>query len=359
MLAVLVFFPSTGWADSWRQAGTARILTEYDSNPAMTPEYHKGIWRSLFEPGYKLRRTGGASELNAGIALQIVRSSNQTLSQNREDPSMLLDWKRQNNSGEIGLSAKYDQVETRIAESDSTGLAFTDSTRTSRVLSARWNDAMSARSTLALDGAYNDVSYQGGAFVDYIARSSSMMVSYALSERNTSFFKMSYADSIPTGNNPPSRFASAIFGWNWKASDYLEGFLQAGKTKISDANFGKQGAAEVKYRGQRTELALNADRQITPSGLGGFATADQAKVAGGYDVSERNKIGIDFIWRKNRSITDTINRTAGIWLQQDIHSFLGVRTNFLHKTSTGNGIGVGAASSNILSLSLIYTHTDF
>jgi hypothetical protein len=302
----------------------------------------------------------GANELKAGLALLIARSSNKTLSQNREDPNVFLDWRRQSDAGEFGLSAKYDEVATRIAEIDNTGPGFADSTRASRTMSGSWSKALSERSTLSADGSYEGVSYKGGTYIDYSTRSGDMMFSYAWSERSTPFVKISYADYEPAGGNLLSRFANVInatLGWNWKVSDYLEGTLQAVESKVSDAKMGTQGMASVQYTGQRTGLVLNAGRQVSPSGLGGFVTVDQAKGSWSYALNERSKTGIDLGWQNNHFVTDIINRTTGAWLQHDLNSFWGARTYYLHRIIEQGG--VGGASSNILGIALVYTHPDF
>ena len=359
LLVGLVLHTGHGWADSWQHAVSTRLSTEFDTNPAMIPAYRDdGVWRFLFEPSYTLMGRVGASELKAGLALQIARSSNQTLSQDRENPSVFLDWRQRSDTGELGLTAKYDEVATRAAETDNVGVSFSDGRRASRTISASWSKALSERSTLSADGAYSDVSYTSGTFVDYVTRSGGMMFSYAWSERSTPFLRMSYSDTESAGNLPLTRFANAILGWDWKFSDYLEGTLQAGGSKISGARIGTQAAAGVKYTGQKTQLALNADRQISPSGLGGFVTADRVKGSWSYALSEHSNAGIDLEWRKSLSIaTNNINTASGVWLQRDLNSFWRMRMNYLHSTREGGTAGV--ASSNILGITLIYSHTDF
>lgn len=357
MLAALMFFPAQTWASSWQQALSARASAEYDTNPTMDPANRDAIWRTTFAPSYTLKRAGDANELSAGLAAQIARASNKTLSQDRDDPSVFLDWRRQSNTGELGLSARYDEVGTRFAEIDNTGPGFTDSTRATRTISGNVSESLSERSTLALNGAFNDVSYKGGSFIDYVTRSAGMRFSYDWSERSVPFLRMSYTDTRSAGSNALSRFANALLGWNWKVEDYLEGTLQAGRSKTSGAGVAKQAAAEMKYTGQRSGLVLNADRQVSPSGLGGFVTVDQVKGSWSYTLSERSNTGIDLEWRKSHVYTGIINRTSGAWLQHELNSFWGMRMYYLHKISERGG--VGAATSDILGLALVYTHTDF
>lgn len=357
ILAALAFYSSHGWADSWQQAWSARASAEYDSNPTMDPANRAGIWRSMLVPSYKLKRTGDASELNAGVALQMARSSNQTLSLDRNDPSVFLDGRRQSDAGEFGLSAKYEEVATRITEIDNTGPFIADSTRASRTISGSWSKALSERSTLSADGSYQGVSYKGGSYIDYANQTAGLTLNHVWNEYHSTFMRVSNVKYVPTDGGPSSRLAGATLGWNWKVADDLEGSLQAGRSRSGTAQLSTQGTVQVKYTGPRTGLALNARRQITPSGLGGFVTADQANGSWSYALSERSNTGMDLGWGKNHFTTDIINRTAGAWLQHELDAYWVVRTNYLHRISEQDGLG--RASSNILGIAFVYTHADF
>ncbi len=357
MLLCLVFFSGQTLASSWQQSGTARITTEVDTNPTMSPIYPVGIWRTIFSPAYTLQKIGDVNELSAGLSAQIARASNRTLSQDRNDPSSFLEWRRKSGTGELGLTAKYDEVTTRVAEFDNTDLGYTDGTRSSRTLSGNWSNALTERSTLALNGAYNDVTYQGGAYIDYVTRSGSMNLNYALSERGSPFIKMSYKDTKPTGSNTLTRFASALVGWNWKIADYLDASLQAGKSKTSGTKLSKQAGAEVKYTGQRSSLVLNGDRQVSASGLGGFAVVDQLKGSWSYALGEYSSIGMNSTWSRSQSTIETTNRTSGIWLELDLNSYCSMRAYYQHRISERGE--VGAANSDILGYSLVFSQADF
>lgn len=356
--ATLIFSAGQGWADAWQQTGSASISTEYDTNPAMSPAYPGGVWRYVFEPGYSLVGRLGESEVKAGLALQMARSSNETLSPNRDSPSAFLEWQRQTDAGEFGLASRYIEIATRDAGIDATGPVSVASTRTSRTLSGKWSKAVTERGTLSADGSYEGVSYAGGPYINYVTRSAGMKFSYASSERIKPLLKLSYADYEPADGGPTVQFTSAQLGFDWKVSDALEGSLQAGKFRTSDNNeLGSLGGATVRYTGERNQLALSADRQVTPSGLGGFVTVDQANAGWSYALSERSRTGIDLGWRKNYYDTVFVNRTAGAWLQQDLDSFWGMRTYYLHNILSGDG--VEDASSDILGITFVYTHTDF
>lgn len=357
LLAALTFNIEQSRADNWQQTMSAQFMTEFDTNPAMSPSYHGGVWRGIFMPGYILTGNFDADTLKSGLALQVVRSSDESLILNRESPSAFIDWTRQIVEGEYGVSGRYTEVDIRDAGIEATSLTLGASTRATRNISGKWRKAISQRSTLSADGSYEKVSYTGDTYIDYVARTGSMMFSYAWDEYNTPFFKLNYADYEPAGIGASGQLSSADAGWHWQSSDNLQGTLQAGKSINNDGETGTQGAVEVKYTGQRTEFVVNASRQVLPSGLGGFVTFDQANGSWSYAVSERSRTGINLEWRTIHYATDIINRTAGVWWQHNLNAYWDTRLYYLHRTREREG--VGPATADLLGLMFTYTHNDF
>ena len=359
ILGSLMFCPGKGWAAVWQQVVSARTATEYDTNPAMTTAYHDAIWRTTFDPSYTLTGTADVNEYTVGLAGHFARVSNKTLSQNRDDPSAFLNWQHQNETGALGVAARYDEASTRIAEFNGSGLVAVDGTRASRTVSANWSNALGERSTLAVDGAHTDISYQGGSYADYVTQSGNVSYNYAWSEHSKPFIKISYVDYAPAGNGPINRRTSAMAGMIQKVSAQLDWSMQAGQSRSNGADSSRttQGEAGLNYTGQLTQLALKTGRQVAPSGLGGFIIADHVNGSGSYDVSALSKLGLDLAWQKNKFITATLNRTAGIWLQHELNALWAMRLYGQHKIS--GQYGANSASSNILGLSVTYINPDF
>jgi hypothetical protein len=360
MLAVFVFYSAQCWADTWQQTVSARISTEYESNPTMSPTNPGDVKRVIFEPNYSLIGRIDENEFTTGLSLQTTRSSNETLSPNRNSPSGFFNWLRQSELGEFGISTRYAEIATRDATVDITGIAPAASTRTSRTLSGRWSNALSERSTLLMDGIYENVSYTGGTFVDFATRTGSMIFNYVWSEYSTPFFQISHTDYDPLNTNLPSSFTNtAVAGLNWKSSETLEGSLTMGKSMVNNTEISTQGTLAIRYTGQRTHLNFSIARQVAPSGLGSFVTTDQANGSWSYALSAQSNTGIDLGWQQSHlPAADITNRTAGAWLQHELNSFWGVRTYYQIRNILNGGV-VGDASSYILGLTLVYTHTDF
>jgi len=346
-----------GCADSWQNAVSSRASIEYETNPAMIPANPGSVRRILFEPSFTLVGQIGANELETGLALQVARSSNHNLSPNREDPSVYFDWSHHSDAGELGLSSRYAEIATRDAGIDATRPVPVSSTRASRTMSGRMSKDLSERNSLSAEGSFEGVSYKGGGnYVDYSTRSGSLRLSNAISELSTIFLSVSGDKYVPTDGGPSSRHAVATLGLDWKL-EYMDWSMRLGRYK-GGGSTRMEGGASVHYTGQQAQLALNANRQISSSGLGGFVKVDQLVGNWNYALSERDNIGIDLQWWKNLSTTfSNIRTTTGIWLQHNLSPSWAGRMNYLHNILTGGG--VFSASSNIIGVSLVYTNSDF
>ncbi len=363
LLPGLMLYAEQGWADSWQHAVSSRISTEFDTNPALSATNPGSVWRALFEPSYTLMGKVGANDLKAGLALQMARSSNSTLSQNRDGPSVFFDWLRQNDAGEFGISSRYEEIATRDAGIDATGLVPVASTRASRILSGSWSQALSERSTLSANGLYDSVTYKGGNYIDYATQSAGVKFSHALSERSTPFIRITGDKYVPVGSGPSSSLTNIALGLDWRV-EHVDLTMQVSKPRGGGDNTGLLGALTAQHTGQLSQLVLNANRQVipsgqaTPGGLGGFVKADQIRGNWNYHLSEYTTTGIDLEWQKNHSITvNNVRSVMGIWLQRNLDPSWVVRTNYQHNIIRGGG-AVGA-SSNVLGLSFVYTHSGF
>lgn len=358
MLTALLLFTEKGWAEAWQQTVSAKVSTEYDSNPAMSPSNPEGVSRHLLEPSYALTGNFGRDILKTGLALQVVRSSNEMLSASRNSPTVFVDWLRQGETGEFGITSRYAETSTRNVNTDNTDPALTDNTRSARTLSGRWSKALSQRSSLEVNGSYETVLYSGNTYSNYATRSAGMLFSYLWSESSTPFLRLSRTDYEPaSGTSPNSNTDTALAGLSWTASEALSGSLQLGKSRVNNAEPSQIGGGSMRYASERTQLSLSANRQVSPSGFGGFSMVDQIIGSWSYALSEHSITGIDLGWQKNTYITDIISRTSGVWLQHEINSFWGLRTYYQVRNVINAGV-MEDTSSYILGFSIAYTHAD-
>lgn len=354
----LVFCTGQAWADSWQGTASARLSTEYDTNPALTPIRQGGIWRTQLDPAYTLTGKVGENDLVTGIALQVSRASNKALSPDRDSPSLFLNWLRPSEAGEFGISSRYSEMATRDSGgADAAGRVPAASTRTSRTVSGRWNKELSERTTVAADTSYEGVAYKGGNFTDYSTRTGGLRISNVVSEQTSVFCRLSGNNYVPANGGSSSNLVDVALGMSW-TGEYMDWAMQAGKTKVDGGRVDNQGSIDLHYNGRQSRLALNAGRTVASSGLGGFARTDQFRANWSYALSESSNTGIDL--ERRRTIPTIISAansgsSAGVWMDHILTSGWGVRTYFQHRLFQGAG---GEASSDMVGLAFSYSNSN-
>ena len=360
-MAGQLLYAGTGWADTWQQGVSAQVSTEYETNPVMSAANPGSVWRAVFSPSYALMTKVGESSLKAGLAAQIARASNKTLSPDRDSPSAYLNWSRPSEAGDFGLSTRFARMATRDTGGvDATGNVPVNSTSTSRNLSGNWSKEMSERSTLSADAAYDGVSYSGGGtYTDYSSRSGGLTYGYIWNEKITTSLRLGGNKYRPANGDPTTSRVEATLSMNWK-TEYLDWTVQGGKSRVTGASSNTQGSVTAHYTGQRTQLTLDAGRAVSSSGLGAYSKADHVKGGWSYVLSEYSSTGIDLERRKNypsASISASTSTSSGIWLDHNLTALWRMRAYFSRRNNEGNGFV--SASSNLLGLSISYNNIDF
>ncbi len=358
-----MLFTQQIWADSWQSAVGTTVSSEYVTNPLLTPGYYGGVWRSLFVPSYALDGVDGANEIKTGLAYQIERTSNQTLSPDRQSPAAFIDWLRKSEMGDFDLSSKYAQIATRDSGVDATGVAQIGGTRTSKLFSGIWNYSLSEQSLLSIVGSEEYVSYNGGytvtsGFVDYDAQTSSLKYSYNISERSTPFLMVTNEKYSPVSVGTSDALTSELLGWNLKGEN-TDWSLQAGRSQDIEGKTNFLGSVEANYKVQFNTLDVTASHLVLPSGLGGFACVDEKKLIWRHDLNDYNVAVWDFDDRVNSQLPSgngtTIITTVSI--EHSISTFWNLKTYYTYRA--GQIAGSEGAFSNMLGLSFNFTNPDF
>lgn len=371
-LVLLTFLvASPGGAAVWKQAGSARLSAEYDSNPSVGPIDPEGVWRFIFEPRYQLKRSEELSELDLGAGVEIARASDKEKSHDREDPNAYIDWRRHREAGSTGLSARYYESDTRSTELRNSGPGLAEGTRISGTVSANLQQNLSERSAIAMDAGYEDVAYKrntamlGTTFVDYVSRSAGLTMSSAISETSTPYVRVVYTDFEPASSGVVTQNLNTLLGWNWIMSESLSGSVQLGQSQIKGGSKSTLGAATVQYASATNVFMFNAGRQIVPSGRGGFTTSDELKGSWVNNLDERSKRGASLSWGKTHNVFNTLYSayeditysTLETWLQKEFTSRWGSR--FFYELRATNGSRTSEAYAHIVGGTLIYTYSNF
>ena len=368
LLPGLILHAGNGWTGTLQQTLSAKASEEYVTNPLLIPaDQSLSAWRSTVDPNYMLTDTLGEDVLNANLDLQMVRSSNTSIIANGDYPTATFGWKRTGEKSKFNISTAYSIAPTLMVVPGTIGQVSANSTSTSRNLSMDGSRELSEHTTLTLNGAYTYMVFSGSGNItglfDYASQSDGIKLNYALSEHSATFVNLSYIDFVPTSGGPISRVYNTWLGLNWSSSESLDWTLQGGPSRMespgnsagtSASSTSLQGGGTMNYKGQRSNLALSANRQSTPSGFGAIIITDNVTGNLSYDLGERNKTGIDLGWSKYDYQTVSLYRTAGVWLRRDFNSSWWMKTYFNHNTSAWGGLS--PAWSNLLGLSITYTN---
>ena len=101
-LVATTFLSSHAIADGLKQEVSVPLRGEYDSNPQMVSG-GGSVYRARVAPQYTLTNVSGANEVALSLGAVIERSSDEALSQDRNDPNASLGWKYLTPTSELPL----------------------------------------------------------------------------------------------------------------------------------------------------------------------------------------------------------------------------------------------------------------
>lgn len=332
------------------------ILVEFDTNPTMAP-VAKSLWRSALSPRYGLSYNNDVGQWYANGTLRIERTSDQTVSINREDPALDAGWKRQMATGEYGVSFHYDEVSSRTSQLDETGSVGGDNTRITKSIALVWQKYLNEKLSLALNAATSRMTFDGGG-INSRTYNGSVMLGYSWNEKNEPYVRFATNRYAPDGDSDPTDFYSGVAGFKWVSSQYLSGDVNAGLNRIYGVtqDTGWQAEAKIVYAAEKSSLTLGLSRSLSPAGNGGFLESEQAKAGFQYVLSDRSRAGLDVALRRNRDANASETRQAGAWYARELSPFWNLRASLQHRESSNN---IQNASGNVLGLSLVFSLPDF
>ncbi len=363
-IALAALLPGFAFA-AWQQGATIRMTGEYESNPALTSNAAADIRRVLLEPGYSLTGHFDNDEYRAGLSLLAVRTTNQQVNPDRDNPAAFLEWLHQGENDEMGINIRYSEVSTReVNGAEATAQGTASSVRASRMTGVKWTKALSERTGFIADAAQESVFYRNGNFINYLSRSASALIHHDLNEQTAPYARLLYSDYMPDNTQDFSRLQSAAIGVNLATSEQLSGSAEVGRADAGNDQIITQGSLAVQYAMIQSAWNVSASRRISPSGLGGYAIVNQAAANWRYDLSERNSTGIDISWQRSQSASsitiasaEGTRKTGGIWIMNQLAQNWQLRTYLTHNILENSS--TGTAYSNLTGITLTYTRPDF
>jgi hypothetical protein len=348
-------------AENWQQSVSIPVSVEHDSNPTLSPNGKADLQRIRIAPDYKLSGTFGIDQISAGLSLQIERATDKAVNLPRQDPSINLNWRRSTETGEYGVSTRYQQASTRDSELIDSGLIVRDGTRRTQFLAANWRSSISEHGSLTVNGDRTSVAYSSTTLTDYINSSIALSYKHKLSDRIEPFLRLAMSHYAPqSGTGAASDDRTLTGGLQFKISETLEWVAEAGRRSVSSATSSDsgrwQGSFVLRHSGERHSAIIEASRSSGASGTGGFVESETLRGNLNYSIDTRVQAGLDASQRNAKGLLPNTMNQIGAWVSRELAPFWTARLNYQHKQRLQTGIS--AASSDFFGLSLIYNHPD-
>ncbi|WP_397449722.1 hypothetical protein [Pseudomonas sp. NA-150] len=353
-------FPGVAYASIWQTTVAVPTTVEYDSNPTLATSGEKGVTRTIVAPDFGLVGAFGADQLQFGLGVNFVRSSDTDIIKNREDPDLRVGWERENEKGRFGLTARYVESSTLSDAVEQTGVVATDGTQKLYTLAGNWSTALTERSTLENEIEYAHATYDVVTLTDYDELSARVGWRYAWNERTqvfTRFAARRYEPDQGSGVQSSNSYTPTV-EIKYQFSERFEGALRLGVDQESGTSSGPtgQGGFDFHYKGERMDASIDVDRSSVASGQGGFAEVDRVQGSWSYALDEISRVGLDATWQDSKGQTPNTLQKYGAWASRELSPFWVMRLSLLYKERQQNALP--DARANVIGLSLTYSFPD-
>ncbi len=357
-------WPLQAFSDPLLQTVSVPVGVEYDSNPTMIANDPSSIMRYRVMPQYQLSYKGDSNDLTFSLGARLERSSDQALSVNRQDPNLGLSWQTFSPTSSFGVNLRYAQESARTTEFQDSAAVTVDATRTTAGLGANWKNSLSERNDLTLTADYSDVSYDSPTLTDFQNTRLGATLGHQFNERSELFVTGSASRFEPGQNAVRTAIKSesyiAMLGFKSKSSENFDWLLQGGGVSITSNGIEShdwQGNWRINYAGERLSGSLDIGRTTTASGVtGGFATNDALRFQASYLLSERSSLAFDASTTKSESTLSTTTDIYGATYSRELSPFFRLNLRVQRRAIERE---INPASSNLVGLTLIYSHPDF
>ena len=346
------------------QSITIPISVGYESNPIYSSSNEQSISRVTATPSYSITSEQGPNQWFSNASFSFIRSSDQTISQDRNDPTLNLGWKRNYETGQFGITGLLNDQSTRVSELIDSGLVSGDNTKNIRTLSANWLNNISDRTSLTLSSSATVISFSGQTttgLVDSRNESFNAKLGYTINEKLQNFIQISASNFKPEGaSSLESKTKSVDLGIIWNASEKLNISASIGSNEVQSGNNVKnenwQAGISTQYITLRTNSNLGLSRSQSPSSTGRVNETDQLTADWSYNLSERDNFALGLTWGQNLTLNKTKTKQFSANYTRELSLSWDFRLSAEHKAREDP---LTNTSSSSIMASIIYKLTDF
>ncbi len=360
--SMLLFAITVNVYASIEQSVTLPLTFEYESNPLFSASDEQSISRVILTPNYSIRANQGTEQWFVIASLRLEQSSDQTISQNRNDPSINLGWIHDYEMGQFGVTALLNDQSTRVREFTDSGLLSNDNTRKTRSLSVNWLNNLSDRTSLSLNGAVSNVMFEGQnttGLINYRNESIDATLNYTLSEQMEIFTQLFFSRYKPEDVNSLNSETSGFnLGFTWNVNEKFNITASAGTNEIKSTsnNNSWQAMLNMQYATLRSNSHFILSRSQSPASTGNINESNQIAAGWSYSLSDKEEIAFDTSWAQNLSLNKTETKSLTVNYTQHISLSWDFSLSVTHRNRDDELFSV---SSNGAMASIIYNIPEF
>lgn len=345
------------------------LTFEHESNPSLTVTDEQSINRVILVPDYSLLINQGTVQWSANASLRIERSSDQMISEDRNDPTLSLGWRHTYETGQFGITALLNNQSTRITEFVASGQQVSgDNTQKNRMVSVDWLNALSDRTSLILNGSVTNMTFDGlntTGLVDYRNESVTARLSYTFNEQMETFTQLFFSTFEPGDiNSIHSETKGFNLGLTWNVNEKLNMTTSAGtsytisKSNVQNATTNKswQAMLNLQYNTLLNTSYLSFSRSLIPGSSGSINETNQIEAGWTYSLSDRDNIGFNISRGQNLTLNNIETNSFSVNYARQISLSWDLRLAATHRNIDNN---LSNVSSNNVMASIIYNLSDF
>ena len=297
------------------QSLTIPLTLRLESNPTFSSTDEKSVTLSSLTPSYSIFSNNLINPWRANLSVRMVRSSDQTIIQDRDDPSVNLGWTHNYETGQFVVTGLSSEQSTRVSELTDSGLVSGDNTRKTRSGSVNWLSNLNDRISFTLGGDVTNVNFEGLVTTGLVAfrnEAYNMKLDQAVSEKLNTFALLSSSHFLPKNGAANEATTNALnLGLIWNTSEQFNLNASAGLNETKYKNNSRslekswQAMFSMQYSTDRTSSQLNLSRSKLPSSSGNLNEANQITAGWTYSLSEKESIILDVNCRQNLSLNKT------------------------------------------------------
>lgn len=361
---MLLFAVTINVCTSVEQSLRLPLTFEYESNPQLSVSNEQSVNRRILVPNYSISSNEGTNPWFVNASLRVERSSDQDISQDRDDPSLNLAWTHQYQTGQFGMTGLIRDESTRVSEFVDSGLVRRDNTKKTRALTLNWANNLNERTSIVLDGTTTLVAFVGEStigFVDYRDDAISTQLNYNLSEQLQTFARISFSLYQPdVVNSLNAETRSMDIGIEWEVNEKLNITASIGPNKVirEDQAFRTswQGSFTMQYTTLRTSSNLSLSRDQSPSSTGNLEESYRIAAGWFYSLTEIDNIALALSWRENLTLIKNETMTFNARYTRELNPSWDLGLSVEHRIRDDR---LTNASSNSMMASIIYKIPDF